>query len=435
MKEVINYIALSTLYMTVFYLFYLLLLSRDTLYTRNRYYLLGTLVISLLLPLVKFTIPGTSGLASLTRGISDVIHIGQVDVINGSGANIASWNLSPLAIIYFTGLTASLAILASNLLSLVRRIRESGQDSPGVILTDMGGIAGFSALGFIFVGDHLGNEDAVRVANHERKHLEYGHFYDIVLVRLVTILFWFNPLIYLFERSLRAVHEYQVDDNLLQNGETVKGYQELMLNQLFRTNIFSVRSAFSGQSLIKKRLIMMTKKRSGKLAELKVFCLLPAIALMLLLFSCKTEPGDPELKGVDEVEVVTPAEAVAAEVPPPSSADKLKDISEDDEVLTVVEVMPTFQGGDVNKFRAYLASNVKYPAIAAENGIQGQVFVQFVVDKTGEIRDINIIRGVDPSLDNEVIRVVEAAPDWTPGKHQGKNVNVIISTAVNFQLQ
>ncbi len=108
---------------------------------------------------------------------------------------------------------------------------------------------------------------------------------------------------------------------------------------------------------------------------------------------------------------------------------------EEEEIFVVVEDMPTFRGGDVDKFREWVQKRVKYPQIAAENGIQGKVFIMFVVEPDGSVSNVNILRGVDPALDNEAIRVVESSPSWSPGKQRGAPVRVRFSITVNFQLQ
>jgi protein TonB len=105
------------------------------------------------------------------------------------------------------------------------------------------------------------------------------------------------------------------------------------------------------------------------------------------------------------------------------------------EVFFIVEDMPTFQGGSLENFRNYIQEKIEYPAIAMENGISGTVYVNFVVNKAGEITAINIVRGVDPSLDNEVIRALKAAPKWAPGKQRGKPVSVSMAIPVKFILQ
>ena len=102
------------------------------------------------------------------------------------------------------------------------------------------------------------------------------------------------------------------------------------------------------------------------------------------------------------------------------------------DVFMVVEDMPQFPGGDVTK---WLAKNTRYPMIAQENGIQGKVFVQFVIEKDGSISNVKVLRPVDPSLDKEAIRVVSSMPKWKPGKQRGKAVRVSYTVPINFQLQ
>ena len=108
---------------------------------------------------------------------------------------------------------------------------------------------------------------------------------------------------------------------------------------------------------------------------------------------------------------------------------------EEEEIFVIVEDMPGFGGGDSNKFREYIQKNLKYPDIAAENGIQGRVFVSFVVEPNGEVSNVRVVRGVDPSLDREAVRVVESSPKWTPGKQRGKPVRVSFTFPIIFVLQ
>ncbi|MEZ5072941.1 MAG: energy transducer TonB [Bacteroidales bacterium] len=109
---------------------------------------------------------------------------------------------------------------------------------------------------------------------------------------------------------------------------------------------------------------------------------------------------------------------------------------EEEEVFFIVEDMPTFNGGEpALEFRKYIATNLRYPEIAAENGISGRVIVQFAVNKTGQVVDAVVMRSVDPALDKEAIRVVMSSPKWTPGKQRGKAVKVLFTFPINFVLQ
>jgi len=100
-----------------------------------------------------------------------------------------------------------------------------------------------------------------------------------------------------------------------------------------------------------------------------------------------------------------------------------------------VEEMPTFMGGDQNNFARWVQSNVRYPLIPAENGVQGKVFVEFIVEPDGSVSNVLVVRNIDPELDAEAVRVVGASPEWTPGKQMGIAVRVRFTIVVNFQLQ
>lgn len=108
--------------------------------------------------------------------------------------------------------------------------------------------------------------------------------------------------------------------------------------------------------------------------------------------------------------------------------------AKEEEVFTMVEQMPAFPGGQ-SELMQYLSKNIKYPTIAQENGTQGRVIIQFVVEKDGSITDVQVARGVDPYLDKEAVRVVKSMPKWIPGKQNGKAVRVKYTVPVMFKLQ
>ena len=141
----------------------------------------------------------------------------------------------------------------------------------------------------------------------------------------------------------------------------------------------------------------------------------------------KTTIGAFNVVGNDEVggEVLKAKEEIAQPEPPKEEENKIFD---------VVEEQPSFPGGD-GALMQWLRDNIKYPVIAAENGIEGRVIVQFVVSKTGSISDVRVARSVDPSLDKEAVRVVSSMPNWTPGKQNGSAVNVRFTLPVTFKLQ
>ena len=142
----------------------------------------------------------------------------------------------------------------------------------------------------------------------------------------------------------------------------------------------------------------------------------------------KTTIGAFNVVGNDEIggEVLKAKEEIAQPEPPKNE--------EENKVFDVVEEQPSFPGGQ-GALMAWLRDNIKYPVVAAENGIQGKVIVQFVVGKNGSISNVKVLRSVDPSLDREAVRVVSSMPNWTPGKQNGTSVNVRYTLPVTFKLQ
>lgn len=146
------------------------------------------------------------------------------------------------------------------------------------------------------------------------------------------------------------------------------------------------------------------------------------------LMSTKTAIGTFDVKGNDDANgEILKAKEVIAEPEPPKHEEKNK-------VFDIVEQQPLFPGGPAALMK-YLSENTKYPVVAQENGVQGRVTVQFVVEKDGSISDVHVLRGVDPSLDKEAVRVVKSMPRWTPGKQNGITVRVNYRVPVLFRLQ
>ena len=154
------------------------------------------------------------------------------------------------------------------------------------------------------------------------------------------------------------------------------------------------------------------------------------------------EPETPEIIEVVEEKVETTLKIQVEDdqsqrqmqtyVPPPPPKPKPEEVTE--EIFVVVENQPEFPGGNAAMMK-FLSDNIKYPVIAQENGIQGRVICNFVVERDGSITDVQVVRGVDPSLDREAIRVIQQMPRWTPGKQRGQAVRVRFTLPVVFRLQ
>ncbi len=420
----LQYLIAATTYMAVLYIAYILLLSNDTHYTRNRAYLIISLSLSLILPLIRLSIAPSSTLAGFQGEIAALIDLGTITVTPAN--NISAWFYGNIPlVIYLSGVVFSLSLslfYVARIYSIIRNGRTEGSKK---IYTDFNNISGFSAFGYIFLSTELESTDEHRIEEHEQKHIDHKHFADLIFIRIIQIIFWFNPFVYLYTRSLKAIHEYQADARMIDAGENPLSYTRLLLNQVFRTKLFTIQNAFANKTLIKKRIIMMTKQKTRNVAGLKLLLILPLAGLLFFIFSCSQEDTNP----------VYEESKIEAEKAAPEDAFKSAEEFSEQEIFVVVEEMPTFMGGDLNKFREWVQRNVHYPAIAVENGIQGKVFIMFVVEPDGSVTNAEIMRGVDPVLDNESLRVVNESPLWAPGKQSGKTVRVRFAITVNFQLQ
>lgn len=251
---------------------------------------------------------------------------------------------------------------------------------------------------------------------------------------------------------MRAVHEYQADEGCITSGTPVVNYQQLLMNQVFKSKIFNITNSFSNPAFIKKRMIMMTKERSRALVNLKLLMVLPVIAIVMIAFSSckgKTKPAEstttevapppppppPAPVKADEKVVVgapAPTDQIAPPPPPPPPPFTVQN---GDTTWHKVDVMPVFPGGEAALIK-YIKEHVTYPAAAKEKGIQGKVLVGFVVTTSGAIKDAMVQIHVSPELNAEALRVVNSLPPFEkPGFKNGKPVPVWYAIPINFTLK
>jgi TonB family protein len=323
-----------------------------------------------------------------------------------------------LPLVYAGGLIIAAGSMIAGTAGLIKLILK-GKRNGRVILFDSDSPVCFSAFGYVFISNSVSNSDAGRMINHEMKHIGLGHHTDLLMAGLITTVQWFNPAAYLMRRSLQSVHEYEADSECITDGEDLVAYQELLLTYVFRSPAPVFSNTFSKRSLLKNRIIMMTKKRTGGSASLKMILAIPLAMVMVLLFSCKDRSDSQK-----ETEAVTEKGAPAAE-----------EYVAPDEVFMVVEKMPVFRNDTTYAaLGQWIGENVKYPAEASKKGIQGRVFVQFTIDYKGNVKDPKVVRSVDPLLDSAALDVITRCPQWSPGIQGGKPVNVGMTVPISFAL-
>ena len=439
------YILKSSLCLAAFYLFYRLLLSRETLHRFNRMALLGVLLLSAVVPLIEVSTEQPTGVGQGMLTLEEWLILSEaMPEVSSTPVEEARavWPLVLLAV-YGVGV---LFFLGRNLLSLIRLgqllrgtqredIHRYVADAPRILLfVHERGIAPFSWMRCIVIARKDLEEDGRPILLHELAHIRCGHSWDLLLADLCCFVQWFNPAAWLLKQELQAVHEYEADEAVLRAGVNAREYQLLLIKKAVGTRLYSMANSLN-HSKLKKRITMMQRRKSNPWARAKLLYVLPLAAVAVAAFA------RPEVSGVsnelsaakvtDLAEIVK--EKTVGSVPQDTvKADGLQ--GKNSTVYDMVEQAPAFPGGP-QAMMQFIKDNLKYPQIAKENGIQGRVILQFVVDETGKVTDPKVIRSIDPSLDLEAIRIVKAMPRWTPGMQDGKAVAVRYTIPVIFKLE
>ena len=463
MTDFLIYDLKVALLIAVFYMFYRLLLAHETFHRVNRIVLLLTAVASYVLPLCVITYHETV-----------VMHQAPLVTIEGLQATAYEPSSTPwwqiaLPVLFIIGASIALGHTLCSLFRIIRLINHSEQhpqdDGTIVCVTGNAAISPFSWMHYIVMNrSDYETRDAAILA-HERGHIRLRHSWDLILVDTLTALQWFNPAIWMLRSDLRAIHEYEADGAVLSQGINARQYQYLLITKAGGIGGYSLANGIT-HSALKNRITMMTNKTSKSSHLLKLLALLPIVGVTLAL-NAETvtdyvynndEPqkqvpvkkgrqnaaiknnGKTILQVVEAQDQKTEAEAPKTEQKeqkgevvvvgyaiPNERAEAPRD------VFDVVEKMPEFPGGPQELF-GFLAKTIKYPAEAEKAGTQGRVIATFVVRKDGSISDAHVVKSVDPLLDAEALRVINAMPAWTPGSQSGKPVNVKYTIPITFRL-
>ncbi|MDR0750896.1 MAG: M56 family metallopeptidase [Tannerellaceae bacterium] len=276
----------------------------------------------------------------------------------------------------------------------------------------------FSFFRLIFIHRESHTEHELKeILAHEYTHVSQWHSIDVILSEIICILCWMNPFVWLLKREVRYNLEYLADNTVLKSGYDSKSYQYHLLGLAHQTNQAAANLYNNFNVLhLKNRIRMMNKKRTRSIGRTKYLLFFPLVAMLILLSNIDAVARISKGLALP----VTPEKAQTTQQKPKTA-------------LTVVDVMPQFPGGD-NELLTFLSENVKYPVEAQAKGLQGRVICTFIVNEDGSISDIEALRGTDPLLDAEAIRVIGTMPKWTPGRDKGKVVAVKYTVPITFKL-
>ena len=467
------YILKSSFCLAVFYLFYRLLLSRETFHRFNRIALLGILLLSCLLPFVEVSVRRPVEMYQtmmtweqwllLTDLVGTETHAVQVQ------ENVLTW-IQGLLLVYLFGI---LFFMLRNIYSLFGLwvLLKSGRREKvsdyvvtvvkAVLIVHERDISPFSWMRYIVISQKDLHENGREILTHELAHIRNRHSWDLFAADICIFFQWFNPAAWLLKQELQNIHEYEADETVINEGVDARQYQLLLIKKAVGTRLYSMANSFN-HSKLKKRITMMLKEKSSPWARLKYLYVLPVAAIAVTAFA-RPEVSETveEISAVKVNDLTAIVETKVAEssgqllpvqsVPKDSVNRKSKvavqqmdelvvvgyaskdSVKDREPVFNVVEQMPSFPGG-MEALMQYLAKNMRYPVEAQKNKVQGRVVVGFIVSKDGDIKKAHILRGVDPELDAEAIRVIESMPRWMPGMQRGKAVAVSYTLPVMFRL-
>lgn len=514
-----------------FYLVFKLLLSKETFHTFNRWVLLLVMVVSILLPWLKVTTAEPTAIAEGMISLESIIASAEV-VNDDTQEGLSAIQL--LFIIYIIGIAVFFLREVVSVVRLYRLIRrgtpltaeQAGVSQQGVQVVVMKNeIAPFSWFRHVVLSEKDFRENPREILTHELAHIRLGHSWDVAVCNLLIIFQWWNPAAWLLKRELQNVHEFEADEAVINRGVDAKQYQLLLIRKSVGERLFSMANNLNHQSL-KKRITMMTTKKSSPWQKAKVLVALPMAALAVVAFANPdvervAEQVETESQAVvekakaDVAGVETAAEQQSAEkqevadeqgknvsvkgvvvqkedgnpivgvavtvrgtkigavtdvdgkfhidnVPVGSwidvfmidceigslqvteqNASNLHFViaydgpssskSPGSDAFDVVEEMPVYPGG-MPAMMDFFYKNMKYPKEAFDAKQEGRVIAQFVVEKDGSITDAHIVKSVSPALDAEALRIVNAMPNWTPGRQNGKPVRVKYTVPISFKL-
>ena len=424
--------------LAVFYLFYQVSLKKETNHQFIRTYLMSSLLISFVIPFLN------SGLFPIN--VSEIIPMVQIPEFTVNANSIietadnqifpgGNWLIlySFVCVLLLTGLTREFLKIVK-----VKKHKKSEVEffEGYKVIIHKTKFPTFSFMKTIYLStDDLNPENSKqKILLHELSHIKGAHSIDILLIELIKIFFWFNPMIYLYKNALILSHEYIADQFSVARGDQQK-YVNLLVSQTLSNLGLSLGSHFGRKSGILsewpwaksfsfnksqtlKRIKMIKNKK--KMNKLKYLIPVFAVVIAAIVVSCVQDENLTKLE--EQVSSTVKGQQTTVEIE-----------SASDSIFVRVEEKPEFNGG-LDAMYKYLGKNIEYPAQAKRLGIEGRVFVQFIINEDGSMSDIQAVKGIGAGCDAEAVRVIRNMPNWQPGRNNGQNVKVRMVIPIFFKL-
>ena len=451
----LNEILLTNIFLILIWLAYEFLFSRQRLFQANRIFLVSGSAIAVILPWLPWQIQlGSFSAPVITIPMAmDPLPLADPGIVAQSGMITASTqSVNWLSILYWSiaGFLALVSIAQLVRLRIwARRGKALYQNGLKIVPLNKPWSA-FSFFRTIYFPAPFDPHSAetLLILKHEEVHCRQLHSLDNILMLIIRILFFYNPVVYLLTSRIRLVHEYIADEETA--GTDKAEYSHTLIRHQFLVPGLLLMHSFNKKSLLKRRLSMLFKNKQTRNAGWNYLLALPVISLMILISGWSATAQDQAKKSKEEIAKMAVEKELTKAGFSKADIDEIKiridgkmvekalmpiDLKYNGEdVFTVVKDMPKFQNGTIEDYRNWIQKNVEYPADAKTKKIQGTVYITFIVDTKGQVVQPEIIRSVDPILDQEVMRALKTSPAWTPGMQKGKPVNVAFAMPIKFIL-
>ena len=446
------YILKSSVCLAIFYLFYRLLLARETFHRFNRFSLLGILLLSCLLPLVEVSVKQETEVHQTMLTLEQLLMMADAVNATEAGASAETATVTWIQVALLVYLAGIVFFAFRNVCSLVRLLmllksgkkEDIGSYLPSrkervTLIVHNRDIAPFSWMGYIVISRKDLEENGREILIHELAHIHNRHSWDLLVADVCIFFQWFNPASWLLKQELQNIHEFEADETVIKEGVDAKQYQLLLIKKAVGTRLYSIANSFN-HSKLKKRITMMLKEKSNPWARLKYLYVLPLAAIAVTAFA-RPEISE-KMEEISAVKVNDLAEIVQEKVLQDTvkvSKDEKKDdlvvsgvkSKEEEEIVIfeVVEQMPEYPGG-MSALQKYLSEKIAGSPMKGKAG--GRVMVGFTVAETGKIKDVRVLQSDEASLNQEAERIVSEMPDWIPGKQRGRPVPVKYTVPIRF---
>ena len=424
--------------LAIFYMFYRLMLRKETFHRFNRVVLVSTAVLAFLLPLCIITIHKPMELVQAVESAfieaQEPVTLDLAPAVEAS----APWWPTAIAVLFWAGVAFIIIRVIVSILSILKIVAQgevvSEEDGCRIIVTDRD-IDPFSWMKFIVLSRQDWEGPHESIVAHEKAHIAYGHSVELLVVDLLSAFQWFNPAIWMLRADLQELHEYEADDAVLRAGTNIKEYQYLLIRKAVSKSGYSVANSFN-HSILKNRITMMSKSKSPLVKGLRVLYLLPLVCLAIGL-QAKTVyvPVDKDSEknpAEEKFDYVLNKVTVVKYAPASVKAEDVIHVNNVGEIqFTAGKNFDTAPVCSEN-FGHWLTGRIAYPNDCLYDGT---LVAMFTIGEDGKVGSVEIMNSLCEQLDKIVVKAIEKSPDWIPAMKDGKPVATVLFQPVSFMIR